>query len=194
MKALTALTLVAGGIGALVMARRATEVVAGNLEARSIAGALIETDTFEEVARSKTINSKLPEVYGFVRDMSMLPRFLPMVKLVNMVDEKRAIWTVKQGPVSVLLDVDITSGPDDDHVQFSFMHHGTALGACQIWLLSVGPELNQTRVTARLKYHPMLHGLVDRMIRPAMTAELDNYLARLKQLMETGEIATAEMR
>ena len=194
MRALTALTLVAGGIGALVMARRASEVIATNIEARSLAGALIETDVYEEVARSKTIDSTLPEVFGFIRDMSYLPRFLPMVKLVNTVNERRTIWTVKQGPMSVVLDVDITTGPDDDHVQFSFMHHGTTLGACQIWLLPIGAERNQTRVTARLKYHPMLHGLVDRVIRPVMIGELDIYLARLKQLVETGEIATAEMR
>lgn len=184
------LTLIAGGIGAFVAAKKANSLLA-KAENTNFAEALIRTDRFEEVARSVTIRDAAPDVFGYVRDLSNIPSFLPIVKLVNVINEKRAIWTVKRGPGSVVLDVEVASDTED-RVQLRFSNSGIQIGDCDIWILPATPNIDQTRVTMRLKYHPLLGGLVDKVMRSLMLAELDTYLFKLKQFAETGEIAKAK--
>lgn len=183
------LALVVGGIGAYVAARTATDWIE-KAEAGGVSKAL-QTDHYEEVARSVTINQSASEVFGYVRDLSRVPLFLPIVKLVNLLSDTRAIWTLKKGIASVVLDVEISGSPGDDHLRLAFSHHGTELGYCHVYILPL-PNLQATRVTLRMMYHPFMGGLADKVVRPVMVAELDTYLLKLKQLIETGEIARAK--
>lgn len=186
------LAMIVGGIGAFVAAKTASDW-ASKSESRigGIADSFLQTDHYEEVARSVTINDNATDVFGYVRDLSRLPVFLPVVKLVNVVSDSRAIWTIKKGMASAVLDVLIAGSPGDDHLRLTISHSGTQLGYCDVYILSL-PSERSTRVTLRLMYHPFVGNLADKVVRPIMVAELDTYLFKLKQLIETGEIARAK--
>jgi uncharacterized membrane protein len=180
------LALVAGGVGAWVAAKTATDRIARG----EGAGDNISINAMEEVSRATTINASIDEVFEYVEDMSKIPQFIPLIKLVNSVSYSQAIWTLKSGVMSAMLDVEITR-TDNTHLKLVVSYNGKHLGECNIFLTPVR-EGRQTRVTMRLRYHPLLGGLVNGVIKPVMTAELDTYLSRLKQLIETGEIARSK--
>jgi uncharacterized membrane protein len=178
--------LIAGGVGAWLAAKTANDWIAreeGDLDVNAIS-------KLEEVSRAITIQAPLHDVFDTVGDVSRVPQFLPIVKLVNMVSYSQAIWTMKSGMLSAMLDVEITR-TEDSQLKLIFTHNGKHLGEANIFLTSV-QEGRSTRVTMRMRYHPLLGGLVSGVVKPVMTAELDTFLQRLKQFMETGEIARSK--
>lgn len=181
-------SLLVGGIGAFIAAKTANDWMVRS-EHGIVSDHLVDGQRMEEVARAVTIKDSTPELFGYIRDFSRLPLFLPPVKLVNTVSQTRSIWTVRMGPVTAVVDVEISGSPGDDHLKLVFTRGGTHLGECNIWLIS-NPTTNESRVTLRLRYHTLLGGLVERVVRPILIAELDTYLFKLKQFAETGEVAT----
>jgi uncharacterized membrane protein len=142
-----------------------------------------------------TILKPAAELFAFWRNFENLPRFMPHVRSVKKLDEKRSHWVV-EAPAGQTVEWDAeiinevpgeiiawksASGADVDHagsVHFKELPHGR------------GTEL---RVV--LSYLPpggKLGGIVARLFGEEPSMQVASDLRRLKRLMETGEVPTVE--
>ncbi len=144
-------------------------------------------------ASSVTINCPAQQVYDLFRDFSRLPSFMENVERIDVIDDTRSHWVVK--------------APAGKHVEWDAVVTEDVPGKSITWQSTEGADVaNSGRVTfadagargavvtATIAYDPPA-GLVGKLIakmfqrEPAIQARRD--LRRLKQFMETGEIATA---
>jgi uncharacterized membrane protein len=147
------------------------------------------------VERAVTILKPAAELFAFWRNFENLPKFMPHVRSVKKLDEKRSHWVV-EAPAGQTVEWDAeiinevpgeiiawksASGADVDHagsVHFKELPHGR------------GTEL---RVV--LSYLPpggKLGGIVARLFGEEPSMQVASDLRRLKRLMETGEVPTVE--
>ena len=144
------------------------------------------------IARAVTINRPRAELYAYWRDFAKLATFMENVERIEVIDEKRSHWVVK-APAGSTVEWDAIVTEDDP-------------GALIAWVSGDGADVPNsgrvefrdagqrgTVVTATIDYDPPA-GIVGKVIaklfqrEPAIQSRRD--LRRLKQLMETGEIAT----
>lgn len=145
------------------------------------------------VARAVTIRKPVAVVFGYFRDFSKLPTFMENVERIEVLDEKRSHWVVK--------------APAGKTVEWDARIIDEALNSFIAWTSEPGADVANsgrvefrdagergTVVTATIAYDPPA-GVVGKIIakmfqrEPAIQARRD--LRRFKQLLETGEIATA---
>lgn len=145
------------------------------------------------IARSVTINRPRAELYAYFRDFSNLPTFMDNVDRIDILDGKRSHWVVK--------------APAGKTVEWDAAVTEEQVGRCIAWASEEGADVPNsgrvefrdagargTIVTATIAYDPPA-GTIGKIVaklfqrEPAIQARRD--LRRFKQLMETGEIATA---
>ncbi|TXC71402.1 SRPBCC family protein [Sphingomonas ginsenosidivorax] len=147
------------------------------------------------VGRAVTINKPVSEVFAFFRDFSNLPSFMENVDRIDVVDEKRSHWVVR-GPAKLTYEWDalVTDEVKDRYIAWSSQPGADVDNSGRVDFRDAGAR--GTVVSATIMYDPP-GGVVGKLIakmfqrEPAIQARRD--LRRLKQLMETGEIATAAM-
>jgi uncharacterized membrane protein len=145
-------------------------------------------------AKTVTINRPRQAIYDFWRDFSNLGHVMDNVIAIDMLDERRSRWTVK--------------GPGGGTVEWTSLVTEDRPGELIAWMSEEGADVANsgriefrdapggrgTWVTATILYDPPA-GVIGKVIakmfqrEPHIQARRD--LRRLKQLMETGEIATA---
>lgn len=147
------------------------------------------------VGRAVTINRPVGEVFAYFRDFANLPSFMENVERVDIIDAKRSHWVVK--------------APAGKTVEWTAAVTGEVQNSFIAWASEPGADIENsgrvdfrdaggrgTIVTATIVYDPP-GGVVGTLIakifqrEPAIQARRD--LRRFKQLLETGEIATAAM-
>lgn len=141
-----------------------------------------------------TIARPRDAVYRAWRDLANLPWFLENVVRIEMLDDRRSRWTVKApGGGTVMWDARITA--DDPGRYLAWESEPGADVSNSGWIrFADAPGGRGTVVSADIAYDPPA-GAVGRLIakvlqrEPAIQVRRD--LRRFKQLMETGEIATA---
>jgi uncharacterized membrane protein len=144
------------------------------------------------IGRSVTIARPAQEVYAFFRDFSNLPRFMENIERIEVQDDRRSHWVVK-APAGGTVEWDAVVTEDQP---------GTLLA----WQTEEGAEVPNggrvefkdvgergTVVSATIVYDPpggTIGKLIAKMFQrePGIQARRD--LARLKQYLETGEVAT----
>ncbi len=147
------------------------------------------------VGRAVTINKPVGEVFAFFRDFANLPAFMENVEQIDVIDAKRSHWVVK-GPAKLTYEWDalVTDEAQDRYIEWSSQPGADVDNSGRVEFRDAGAR--GTVVIATIMYDPP-GGVVGKLIakmfqrEPAMQARRD--LRRLKQLMETGEIATAAM-
>ena len=147
------------------------------------------------VARSVTINRPIGEIYAYFRDFANLPTFMENVVSIAVLDATRSHWVVK-APAgrTVEWDARVTEEATDRFIAWSSEPGADVANSGRIDFRDAGAR--GTVVTATIQYDPPA-GIVGKIIakmfqrEPAIQARRD--LRRFKQLMETGEIATAAM-
>ena len=147
------------------------------------------------VGRAVTINKPVSEVFAFFRDFSNLPSFMENVDRIDVVDEKRSHWVVR-GPAKLTYEWDalVTDEVKDRYIAWSSQPGADVDNSGRVDFRDAGAR--GTVVSATIMYDPP-GGVVGKLIakmfqrEPAIQARRD--LRRFKQLMETGEIATAAM-
>lgn len=162
------------------------DVKAGASEALGLA------DHDSAVGRSVTINRPADELFAFWRDFTNLPRFMENLVSVDVVDGDRSHWIVK--------------APAGKTVEWQSRITELVEGKTIAWESLEGADPNSGRVDFRaagergtivtlvISYDPPA-GIVGKVIaklfqrEPAIQARRE--LRRFKQLMETGEVATA---
>jgi len=155
--------------------------------------ALIEPKGDALVGQSVTINRPCAELYAYWRDLAKLPTFMDNVERIDVLDEKRSHWVVKApGGKTIEWDSIITEEKDGAFIAWASAEGADVANSGRVDFRDAGAR--GTVVTATILYDPpagTLGKLVAKMFQrePAIQARRD--LRRFKQLMETGEVATA---
>jgi uncharacterized membrane protein len=145
------------------------------------------------VGRAVTINRPRAELFAYFRDFTNLPTFMDNVERIDVLDPKRSHWVVKApGGKTVEWDSVVTDEVDGEYVAWASEKGADIDNSGRVDFRDAGAR--GTVVTATLLYDPPA-GVVGKLIaklfqrEPAIQARRD--LRRFKQLMETGEVATA---
>lgn len=159
------------------------------------AAAGIEDRGGTPVGRSVTINRPATELFAYWRDFANLARFMENVERVEVIDRVRSHWVVK-APAgrSVEWDAVVTDEEEDRFIAWASEPGADVPNSGRIDFIAAGAR--GTVVTATIAYDPpggVIGKLVAKLFQrePAIQARRD--LRRFKQLMETGEVATAAM-
>lgn len=154
---------------------------------------LIEDRGDSLVGRAVTINRPRAELYAYFRDFANLPSFMDNIERVDVRDATHSHWVVK-APAgrTVEWDSTITDEVEGEYFVWASEPGADIANSGRIEFRDAGAR--GTVVTASLIYDPP-GGVVGKLIaklfqrEPAIQARRD--LRRFKQLMETGEVATA---
>jgi len=156
--------------------------------------ALIDDKGDTLVGKTVTINRPRQFLFDYWRDFSNLPRFMDNVERVDVLDETRSHWVVK-APAGhrVEWDAIITEEEPGEFIAWSSMEGADVPNSGRIDFKDASGGRG-TEVAVTILYDPPL-GVIGKIVaamfqrEPAIQARRD--LRRFKQLMETGEIATA---
>jgi uncharacterized membrane protein len=155
--------------------------------------ALTEAKGEHVVGRAVTINKPAAELYAYFRDFAKLATFMENVERVDLLDGARSHWVVKApAGKTVEWDARITEERDGELIAWTSEDGADVANSGRVEFRDAGAR--GTVVTATVAYDPpagMIGKLVAKVFQrePAIQARRD--LRRFKQLMETGEIATA---
>jgi uncharacterized membrane protein len=155
---------------------------------------LVEPKGDSLTGQTVTINRPRAELYAYWRDFSKLATFMDNVERVDILDDKRSHWVVKApAGKTVEWDAVITEERDGELIAWASTEGADVPNSGRIDFRDAQGDRG-TIVTATIVYDPpagMVGKLIAKMFQrePAIQARRD--LRRFKQLMETGEIATA---
>ncbi|MBJ7445178.1 MAG: SRPBCC family protein [Sphingobium sp.] len=164
-----------------------------NEECASGIAAVSQSRGDDLIGRSVTINRPRDELFAYWRDFSNLPSFMDNVEQVDILSNTTSHWVVK-APAgrTVEWDAIITEEKAGELIAWTSAENADVPNSGRIEFCDAGAR--GTIVTATIAYDPPA-GVVGKVIaklfqrEPAIQARRD--LRRFKQLMETGEIATA---
>jgi uncharacterized membrane protein len=147
------------------------------------------------VGRSVTINRPREELYAFWRDFNNLPLFMHNVNTVTVKDRTQSHWVI-EAPAgkTVEWDSQITRDEPGALIAWQSLDGASVRNSGQVEFLD-SPDGRGTVVRVVLTYDPPA-GAVGKLIaklfqkEPKVQARQD--LRRFKQLMETGEVSTAQ--
>lgn len=146
------------------------------------------------IGRAVTIAKPADELYRFFRDFSNLPAFMENVERIDVLDDTRSHWVVKSPGGTVEWDALVTADEPGRAIAWTSAEGADVANSGRVTFEERGAR--GTVVTATILYDPP-GGVIGKVIakmfqrEPAIQARRD--LNRLKQLMETGEIATPAM-
>ncbi len=145
------------------------------------------------IGRSVTINRSRDELFAYWRDFSNLPSFMENVERIDILSNTTSHWVVKApAGQTVEWDATITAEKPGELIAWTSDENADVPNSGRIEFRDAGER--GTIVTATIAYDPPA-GIVGKVIaklfqrEPAIQARRD--LRRFKQLMETGEVATA---
>jgi uncharacterized membrane protein len=154
--------------------------------------AFAEAPNIETAAVSVAINSSPEKLYAFWRNFENLPRFMNYLEQVSVLDERRSHWVAKgPGGIRVEWDAEVTHEEPDRVItwrtlpQSQVRHHGSVRFEAE-------KNGRGTHVHVRMHYGAPSHlgAQLARILGQDPKARIQRDLRSLKQLLETGEIAT----
>ncbi|MFV0624534.1 SRPBCC family protein [Sphingomonas sp. ac-8] len=140
-----------------------------------------------------TINKPRAEVYAFWRDFSNLVGVMENVESIDVIDRSRSHWTVKGPTTTYEWDAIVTEDVEGERIAWKSGEDADVRNSGWVSFADAAPGRG-TVVTAAIAYDPP-GGFVGKVVakltqkEPAIQARRD--LRRLKQFLETGEIATS---
>jgi uncharacterized membrane protein len=152
-------------------------------------------ETNHPLRRSVIIDRPLEEIYSFWRNFENLPRFMNHLKSVQVLDAKRSHWVAK-GPAGteVEWDAEIIEEKPNELIAWKSLPGAAVEHAGSVRFERATGDRG-TVVRVKLHYHPP-GGAIGRAVakvfgeEPGKQISVD--LLRIKQLLETGEIARTE--
>lgn len=145
------------------------------------------------VDRAVTINRPRQDLYDYWRDFTKLATFMDNVERIDVIDATRSHWVVRApGGKTVEWDSIVTEDVAGKKIAWRSEEGADVPNSGVIEFSDAGAR--GTVVTATIAYDPPA-GIIGKVVakmfqrEPAIQARRD--LRRFKQLMETGEIATA---
>ena len=164
-----------------------------NEQEKEAATAIEGTGHGSLIGKSVTINRTPTELFAYWRDFTRLPSFMENVERVDILADGRSHWVVKApAGKTVEWDAVITEEIDGELIAWASVEGADVPNSGRIEFRDAGDR--GTIVTATIAYDPpagFIGKIVAKMFQrePAIQARRD--LRRFKQLMETGEVATA---
>jgi uncharacterized membrane protein len=152
-------------------------------------------DQFELVGRTVTIARPREEVFGFWRDLSNLALFMENIESIGVIDPQRSHWIVK-GPAGEGVEWDsiIDEERANELISWTTTPESSIKHTGRVEFRDA-PGGRGTQVTATILYDApagKLGTLIAKLFQREPKIQARRDLRRFKQLMETGEIATAE--
>jgi uncharacterized membrane protein len=150
-----------------------------------------------KIAQSVTIGRPRAEVWRRVRDLSGFPRWARHVESVATAGDGRSHWVVRgPGGMRVEWDTEIVAESENERLSWQTIP-GSDIRHAGLLALRDAPGGRGTELSLHLVYDPLGGALGRTLARllgeePGIQARDD--LRRLKQLLETGEMATNAMR
>ena len=145
--------------------------------------------------RAVTINRPVEEVYRFWRDLNNLPRFMVHLESVRVIDERRSHWTAA-GPAGTHYewDSEITEERPDQLLRWRSVA-GSEIENYGSVRFTRAPGGRGTEIHVRLMYHAPGGALgvgAARLFGRESGQQVKGDLARLKQVLETGEVVHSD--
>lgn len=140
-----------------------------------------------------TINKPRDELYAFWRDFSNLAGVMENVESITVIDRTRSHWTVKGPTTTYEWDAIVTEEVEGERIAWKSADGADVENSGWVTFGDANPGRG-TVVTAAIAYEPP-GGIVGKVVakltqkEPKIQARRD--LRRLKQFLETGEIATS---
>lgn len=146
-----------------------------------------------KVEHSILVNRPVVEVYRFWRNFENLPRFMDHLESVTVLDENTSHWVAK-GPAGTSIEWDavIHNEIDDELIAWRTRPGSEVNSAGSVHFTPVGSGSTEVRVV--LSYDPpagRLGAAVARLLGEEPSQQIQEDLRRFKQVMDSGEIATA---
>ncbi len=162
--------------------------------AREASLSLVEPKGDTLVAKTVTINRPREELYDYWRNLARLPSFMENIERVEALGEKRYRWVVK-APAGRMVEwvALVTEEKAGEYIAWTADESAEIANSGRVDFRDA-PGGRGTWVTATILYDPPA-GLIGKAVaklfqrEPAIQVRRD--LRRFKQLMETGEVATA---
>lgn len=152
-------------------------------------------DAASLVGRTVTINQPRETLYAFWRDFRNLPLFMENIVAVDVLDERRSRWTV-EAPAGKTVQWTSTIVEEEEGAVIAWESDKDAdiknTGRIEF---RDAPPGRGTEVTATIVYDPPggdLGKLIAKLFLKEPKVQARHDLRRFKQLMETGEISTAQ--
>lgn len=164
-----------------------------------LAYAAVKTITSGDVARdvhietSITVDKSPAELYAFWRDFKNLPLFMRNLESVEELDQNRSHWVAKTpAGVRVEWDAEIFNEKENELIAWRSLESADVVNAGTV-RFQPAPGNRGTYVRVTVNYNPPAGALGEALAQilgaePSQLIKED--LRRLKQLLETGEIAT----
>ncbi|MFC4728429.1 SRPBCC family protein [Coralloluteibacterium thermophilus] len=147
--------------------------------------------------RSVTIARPRAELYALWRDFSNLPRFMEHLEDIEVIDDTRSRWTVS-GPEGHIVSWTAEITEDVENERIAWRSDDAAEIRTSGWVaFRDAPNGRGTEVQSVIAYEPpggTFGHLLAKLFRTDPETLARDDLRRFKQLVETGEIATSEMR
>jgi uncharacterized membrane protein len=169
---------------------------AKNLHPDGIAHLRLEAGKGNElVARTVTINRSRAELYAFWRDFRNLPRFMHNIQSVSVTDDVHSHWVVL-APAGQTVEWEsiVTEDQPERVIAWSSVEGSGVQNTGRVDFRDA-PGGRGTEVTATIAYAPPAGGLgkiVAKLFQREPKVQARQDLRRFKQLMEAGEISTAQ--
>jgi uncharacterized membrane protein len=149
------------------------------------------------VGRAVTIAKPREEVYRAWRDFSRFPDFMENVVSVEILDQERSRWSV-EGPHGMTADFvsRITEDVPGERISWASEDDASVPNSGRISFRDA-PGGRGTVVDLDIGYDPpggAIGAVVAKLFQREPKIQARRDLKRFKQLMETGEIATSDMR
>lgn len=165
--------------------------------AKAISRSMEENGVAREVhiETSVAIDKSPAELYSFWRDFKNLPRFMKNLESVTEIEPGRTHWVAKPiDGVKVEWDAEIFNEIENELIAWRSLEEADVVNAGSV-RFQPGPTGHGTYVRIAMNYNPPA-GKVGVGIAHLLGAEpaqlIREDLRRLKQVMESGEIATIE--
>jgi uncharacterized membrane protein len=152
-------------------------------------------EDFELVGRTVTIAKSREELYRFWRDLANLPDFMENIESIRVLDDTRSHWVVK-APAGKTVEWDalIDEERPNELISWTTTPESSIKHAGRVEFRDA-PGGRGTEVTATILYDApagKLGAAIAKLFQREPKVQARHDLRRFKQLMETGEIATAE--
>lgn len=180
---------VVAGLGALAAARAATGRCPA-YRARALRKGL-------QIRRAVTIQASPREIYELWREPTNLPKFMRHVKSVTAEGEGVTRWVVEEAGHELAWRSRIVEDTPEHRLRWRSLPGGDVEldGALELFQLD---HDRGTRVEVKLHYFPpgglVVASALESFLKRLARVQLGVELARLRQLLETGEIATGSHR
>lgn len=191
------LAAAAGVVGAIALSRRGDTIRHRPEDAPRRARRREDTGSLRVVGRTVTVARPRDEVYRAWRDFSRFPDFMENVVSVVPLDETRSRWTVEgPGGSTVEFVSRIVEDQPGEHIAWRSEEGASVPNAGRITFRDA-PADRGTEVDLTITYDPpggAIGAVIAKMFQREPNLQARRDLKRFKQLLETGEVATARTR